>query len=174
MSRSLPATARDLRADGNPCRSPKQLVDPPSSLRSRAPFHSETALPEANSFPRGCQPFCCIPIGLFRVLGGVLVACCPMVPHGRRRELSFSRKCELGPLRQTKFDPAKARQYPQTVARTSAIRLRPRPMCPGTAPASSKTHLRSTHGRMLRSVSGRMARIRGERRGQGQADLPAE
>ena len=36
----------------------------------------------------------------------------------------FSPMCELGPLRQTKFDPAKAHQYPQTVARKSAIRLR--------------------------------------------------
>jgi hypothetical protein len=42
-------------------------------------------------------------------------------------------------LGQAKFDPANARQYPQTVARKSAIRLRPRLMCLGTAPASSKT-----------------------------------
>ena len=107
-------------------------------LRRRAPLHSETALPEVNSFPCGCQPFCCIPIGFFRVIRGVLAACSPMVPQGRRRELRFSRMCELGALRQTKFDPAKARQYPQTVARKSAIRLRPR-LSTGTAPASSKT-----------------------------------
>ena len=173
MSHNLPATARDLRADDNLSRSSRQLVDPPSSLCRRAPLRSETALPEANSFPCGCQPFCCIPIGFFGVIWGVLVACSPMVPQGGRRELLFSRMCELAPLRQTEFDPAKSRQYPQTVARKSAIRLRPRSL--GTAPASSKTYLRPTRGRtQWSSVSGRMVRIRGECRGQGQADLPAE
>lgn len=66
MSWSLPATAHDLRED-NRCRSSRQLVDPPSSLRCRPPFQSETALAEANSFPSGCQPFCSIQTGSFPV-----------------------------------------------------------------------------------------------------------
>jgi hypothetical protein len=35
--------------------------DPPASLRFRAPFQAETALPEANSFLFECQPFGNIP-----------------------------------------------------------------------------------------------------------------
>ena len=36
-----------------------------------------------------------------------------------------------GSLGQSRFDPGKARQYPQTVARKSAIRLRTRMVLPG-------------------------------------------
>jgi ribosomal protein L34 len=41
------------------------------------------------------------------------------------RKASLER-VRAGALRQARFDQAKARQYPQTVARKSAIRLRPR------------------------------------------------
>lgn len=50
----------------------RQLVDPPSSLRYRALLQSKTTWAEANSFPCGCQPFCCIPIGSFRVSGALV------------------------------------------------------------------------------------------------------
>src|SRR3981189_3723093 len=51
-------------------------------LRCRAPFQSETALPEANSFPCGCQQFCCIPIGIFGVCRCVLRRVEQVVPPG--------------------------------------------------------------------------------------------
>lgn len=50
----------------------RQLVDPPSSLYCRALHQSKTTLAEANSFLSGCQPFCCIPIGSFRVSGALV------------------------------------------------------------------------------------------------------
>lgn len=53
----LPATARDIDAPDSQDRLSAELADPPPSLRCRAPFRSETALPEANSFLCGCQPF---------------------------------------------------------------------------------------------------------------------
>ncbi len=144
---------RDLRAEENPERSSTQLVDLPSSLRCRASFRSKTTLAEANSFPCGCQPFCCIPIGLFRLRWA---ACC-LRPF-RRRGPGLPNECFpqrlRAPLGQAKFDAAKARQYPRTVARKSAIRLRPVNVFLGTAPASNKTHLRPSHSA---SPSGRMA-----------------
>jgi hypothetical protein len=143
MSHTLPATARDLRAGDNPCRPPRQLVDPPSSLGRLAPFRPETALPEANSFPCGCQQFCCIPSASLGSFGTCLLFVADIVPRRPYRERKFSRMGGLGSLRQTKFDPAKAAQYPQTVARKSAIRLRPRlcsrgPRRPAARPTSDR------------------------------------
>lgn len=45
-------------------------------------------------------------------------------------------------LWRARFDQEKPRQYPQTVARKSAIRLRPGISTSGTAPASKREHLR--------------------------------
>ncbi len=58
LRRNLPQTARGIGARYNQQKSLGQEADPPSSLRCRAPFRSETALPEANSFPFARQPFC--------------------------------------------------------------------------------------------------------------------
>jgi len=69
------ATARDLRAEDDQQRSSRQLVDPPSSLRCRPPFQSETALAEANSFLSGCQQFCYIQTGYFAVRFGYRPDC---------------------------------------------------------------------------------------------------
>lgn len=126
-----------------PRRLSRQLVDPPSSLRCRAPLQWKTALAEANSFPFCCQPFCRIPTRVVQ---------CP-ADRVRGAVRATSRLCETksgnvigglggarpGALLQARFDQAKPRQYPQTVARKSAIRLRPEHVS-GTAPASgSKT-----------------------------------
>jgi hypothetical protein len=145
---TLPATVPDLRAGDNPCRPPRPLVDPASSFRRRAPLHSETTLQEANSFPCGCQQFCCIPIGFSRVIGGSPVARCryraAAAPPGMKIPCLF----RLGPLGQTKFDPGKAAQYPQTVARKSAIRLRPGSRVRGPRrPAARPTSDRPAEGR---------------------------
>jgi hypothetical protein len=129
VSWSLVATARDLRAGDNLCRSSSQLVDPPSLLRCRPPLQSETALAEANSFPSGCQQFRCIRTGCFAVGIGY---------RKRLRALGLSAltvyvTCSGGSVEldrvSARFDPANAGQYPQTVARKSAIRLRPKMMC---------------------------------------------
>jgi hypothetical protein len=122
---STPATVPYLRADDNSCKPPRPLADPASSFRRRAPLHSETALPEANSFPCGCQQFCCIPIGFPRVIRGSSVVCCGYRAAAAPAGTKVSRLFRFGPLAQTKFDPEKPAQYPQTVARKSAIRLRP-------------------------------------------------
>ncbi|HZE14402.1 MAG TPA: hypothetical protein VE197_01090, partial [Mycobacterium sp.] len=58
---NLPVTARVIGARASQHRLPGQIADLPSSLRCRAPFRSETALPEANSFLCECQQFCNIP-----------------------------------------------------------------------------------------------------------------
>jgi hypothetical protein len=112
--------------EDNPERLSRQLVDPPSSLHCRALSESKTTLAEANSFPCGCQPFCCIPIGLFRVRW-TRVSSAPGDPgFGVVSRKIAPGRGQAGALRQARFDQAKARQYPQTVARKSAIRLRPR------------------------------------------------
>jgi hypothetical protein len=150
-------------------------------LRCRAPFQSETALPEANSFPCGCQQFCCIPIGFFRVCRGVLRRVDHLVPVGVGGG-KISCWVSAGPLGQAKFDPANVRQYPHTVARKSAIRLRPRNYAPGDRAGQQQDHFptESRSNLVEPNVNGRMAgkasseTERGERRGQGQADFPAE
>lgn len=75
-----------------------------------------------------------------------------------------------------RFDPDIARQYPQTVARTSAIRLRAkllREIAPGQQqdlpPTVVVKTLPRTDDRVIWTET-----QRGERRGQGQADFPAE
>ena len=159
MSWGLVATARDLRAGDNPWRSSRQLVDLPSSLRCRPPLQSETALAEANSFPSGCQPFCCNQIGTFAVLFGY-----PGKWTGLRyRDRSDAERLHnvskgsagLNQLR-ARFDPANARQYPQTVARKSAIRLRPRILAHGDRAGQQQDHPRPT---CWRSISGRTAQM---------------
>src|SRR5246127_4143403 len=66
-----------------------------------------------------------------------------------------SRLFLLGPLGETKFDPAKAPQYPQTVARKSAIRLRPGSSVRGPRrPAARPTSDRPADGRQSASVVG--------------------
>lgn len=63
-------------------KSPRQLVDPPSSLRYRTPFQAETALPEVNSFRVGCQQFCSIPMVFFGDPLGVFEFVVLIVPTG--------------------------------------------------------------------------------------------
>ena len=171
---------RDLRAGGNPCGSPRQLVDPPSSLRCRAPLQSETALPEANSFPCGCQPFCRIPIGFFRLPRGPYIGLWAMWCWGRAEHRILGGEFDWSPLGWTKFDQANTHQYPHTVARKSAMRLRPGLQMPGDRagqqlarplsepPASRCKRERPDGWESLERDN------RGECRGQGQADLSAE
>ena len=111
--RNLPPTACGTGARYNQQKSAGLEADLPSSLRCLAPFRSETALPEANSFRRSR----------------------PTVPqHSRGFEEHCSAdwwRCDVsersGPdrhLSRARFDRANAGQYPHTVARKSAIRLR--------------------------------------------------
>ncbi|MCW2655482.1 MAG: rnpA [Mycobacterium sp.] len=139
-------------------------VDQAPSLLSRVSFRSETALAEANSFRR---------------FG-------PTVPQHCRRVLEncFSGRdgCDgskRGSAGEARFDRAKTGQYPQTVARKSAIRQRTERCRGGTRRSASETKSLPTatasnriHERTLRGPAG--ARTRRDCRGQGQADLPAQ
>ena len=71
--------------------------------------------------------------------------------EGKRDSVAQAR---AGALRQARFDQAKARQYPQTVARKSAIRLRPRNVWGPRRPAAE---LPLATRRRSRRLSGRTA-----------------
>lgn len=62
-------------------------------------------------------------------------------------------------LGQAKFDQANPHQYPHTVARKSAMRLRPR-YVRGTAPASSTTTFRSTRDLLRARAAGWLGKLR--------------
>lgn len=151
-------------------------------LRCRAPLQSETALPEANSFPCGCQQFCCIPIGFFRVCWGVSRLADEGVLVGAVGNQRFHVGCYLvrwgrpgltrRTLVSTLIQSPESRRYG----------CDPGIMPPGDRAGQQQDHF-STESRSIRAesnVSGRMAgkasseTERGERRGQGEADLPAE
>ena len=68
---------------------PRQLADLPSSLRCRAPFRSETALPEANSFPSRLPTVLLHSDGLCRTLLGGPVAGVTSVKDQRPDRRSF-------------------------------------------------------------------------------------
>ena len=167
--RSLPPTACGIGARYNQQKSAGLEADLPSSLRCLAPFRSETALPEANSFRRSR----------------------PTVPqHSRGFEEHCSAdwwRCDVsersGPgchLSRARFDRANAGQYPHTVARKSAIRLRSEHQARRLRRVLSETQ--AYRGVVWASVTqrhGEPGRTRcqmqqGESRGKGQADLPAE
>jgi hypothetical protein len=116
--RKLLATARGIDTRDSQHTLSAELADPPSSLGCRAPFQPETALPEVNSFLCGCQPFRSIREGFF---GKVWRQVCKDVV-AVIFATGLSRVCR----RRGKFDLANADQYPQTVARTLAIQLRPK------------------------------------------------
>ena len=121
-------TAREIGARDSQHKPSGQEADPPSSLRCRSPFQSETALPEANSFPSECQPFCNIGAAFHRIARG-----------SRWR---VGRQLNIGVMprvQEAKFDPANAAAYPRLVARKSAIRLRSAQYAAGPAPVTSET-----------------------------------
>jgi len=124
----MPPTAREIGARDSQRRSSGQEADPPSSLRCRAPFQSETALPEANSFPSECQPFCNIGAGFHRIARG------PRWRVGQQLNIGVMPR-----VQEAKFDPANAAAYPRLVARKSAIRLRSAQYAAGPAPVTSET-----------------------------------
>jgi hypothetical protein len=126
--REILPTAREIGARDSQRKSSGQEADPPSSLRCRAPFQSETALPEANSFPSECQPFCNIGAAFHGIARG-----------SRWR---VGRQLNIGVMprvQEAKFDPANAAAYPRLVARKSAIRLRSAQYATGPAPVTSET-----------------------------------
>jgi len=165
----MPPTAREIGARDSQRRSSGQEADPPSSLRCRAPFQSETALPEANSFPSECQPFCNIGAGFHRIARG------PRWRVGQQLNIGVMPR-----VQEAKFDPANAAAYPRLVARKSAIRLRSAQYAAGPAPVTSETQslqgfVRAIVFHPVSDRAGRRCQMqRGESRGKGQADLPAE
>ena len=127
-------------------------------------FVIESALAEANSFLGGCQPFCNIPQGL--ILG--LRQCVTAVTYVNH----FTR-------RQARFDPAKSRQYPRTVARTWRYGCDPGSSGRPRRLASETNELTNGNcvptGMRIHRLGLRMPyATRRDSRGQGQADLPAQ
>ena len=152
----------------------RQLVDLPSSLRCRALLQCKTASQKLTVFRSAANRSAAFQSGRLGYVGPASARYGSHLGRGCDRNGNLSSALHAGSLWEARFDQAKPRQYPQTVARKSAIRLRPEPL--GTAPASST---KTTSGRTAdepdaKRLSGRMATQRGERRGQGQADLPAE
>ncbi len=148
--RSLPATARDLRAAYNLsvvwAASRSAIL---ASLLTTVSVRNGSA--EANSFRCGCQPFIAIRIGSRCECGRSRVRWW--------RELLSARGFCVCLLGRARFDQAKARQYPQTVARKSAMRLRPGlcvwgPRRPA-AKLPSADDLHSMSGRMVMSDTAR-------------------
>jgi hypothetical protein len=86
-----------------------------ASLRCRRPLPSETALPEANSFLCGCQPFCDIALARNRWRARPVTAVTFVIPGEAIRDSN------------TQFDPGKSGQYPRTVARKRRYGCDPHP-----------------------------------------------
>ena len=130
-------------------------------------FVIESALAEANSFLSGCQPFCNIAHGF---PGGSQDGATAVAAVKRRPRLRQA---------QARFDPAKSRQYPRTVARTWRYGCDPGSIWRPRRLASETDELtngnRVPTGMSIHRLGLRMSyATRRYSRGQGQADLPAQ
>src|ERR1700739_3894757 len=110
---SVLVTIRAGRLDRQSIRHPRFVVERRSALKRHCP-----KLTVFRAAANSSVAFQSASLGLFGV-------CCRYRAAAAWPVTKVSRLFRLGPLGQTKFDPEKARQYPQTVARKSAIRLRP-------------------------------------------------
>ena len=123
----------------------RQLVDPPSSLRCRALLQSKTTSQKLTVFRPAANSSAAFQS---RRLGYVGLASGRYGSHDRgacdRNGIFVTPLC--GSLWQARFDQEKPRQYPQTVARKPAIRLRPEPLG-DRAGQQHQDHLRSNRRR---------------------------
>jgi hypothetical protein len=140
-------------------------------LGCRAPLQVRNGIAEANSFPCGCQQFCRIPIAIFRVHGGTLRVVGRVAPDeaaSRWCRPSLTQRTHVSTLIQS----PESRRYG----------CDPGVTCPGNRAGQQQDHFPTESRSNLAepNVNGRTAgkasseTERGERRGQGQADLPAE
>jgi ribosomal protein L34 len=118
----------------------RQLVDLPSSLHCRALSESKTTLQKLTVFRAAANRSAAFQSGWLGCVGPTSVrhashACAQCDRNGKR-----SRSVRGASLQQARFDQAKPRQYPQTVARKSAIRLRPRSCWGPRRPAAARPH----------------------------------
>jgi hypothetical protein len=168
--RKILPTAREIGARNSQRRSSGQEADPPSSLRCRAPFQSETALPEANKFSSrvptvlqhwGKLSYDCSRAGAAGWDGSQIP---PLYSGPTRPGLTgrtWLRTLEQSPeSRRYGSDPRNLQRGPR--------RLPPRHRaCQGFVRASVFHRASDPAGR-------RCQMQRGESRGKGQADLSAE
>src|SRR6201998_518291 len=108
---SVLVTIRAGRLDRQSIRHPRFVVERRSALKRHCP-----KLTVFRAAANSSVAFQSASLGL---LGACLLFVAAIVAQQHRRERRFSRLFGLGPLGQTKFDPGKGPQYPQTVARKS-------------------------------------------------------
>jgi len=124
----------------------RQLVDLPSSLRCRALLQSKTTSQKLTVFRSAANSSAAFQSGR---LGYVRLASARYANDDCGqcdRNGNLSSRLRAGSLWQARFDQAKPRQYPQTVARKSAIRLRPERLG-DRAGQQHQDHLRSNRRR---------------------------
>jgi hypothetical protein len=120
-------------------RPPAQLVDPPSCFVVERRSSLKRHCPKLTVFRAAANSSVAFQSGSLGSAGascGVSIKLCRQVSTAGKISCWVS----VGPLGQAKFDPANARQYPHTVARKSAMRLRPRKYVLGDRAGQQQDH----------------------------------